>query len=190
MAQSKGIIEYGFKEVIHEWDRMCDTIEVCSICPINKIDKNVCSCVSVRKEYCFENNNVYDKVYEAIIQWAKANPESKYPTVKELLEKLEIRMINNYNGSVDLIAPITLNINKPIHANIAEEIGLKPKEVITMSRIDIRFKKMICDKCGRVFFLNVDFCVTSLDKDGKSNKIIYCPYCDCMMFKSEEDCKE
>lgn len=104
-----------FKEVCKQWRRMCGEIQRCSA------EKNECCamhCALGNNPFCGEVPNATDKDLEnaeaVIMKWAKYNPEPVYPTWENWLTTLGVQSFNE--------------LSKPIPADIAEKLGIAPKE--------------------------------------------------------------
>lgn len=97
-----------FQEVIKEWERMCNTTQ-CLKCGFYKaVGANVDRC----KQFIADHPT---KAEEIIMAWSAEHPEPVYPTWYEFLGDI-------YPASWDLIA------NKRVPADIAQKLGLEPKE--------------------------------------------------------------
>jgi len=96
-----------FQKIMHEWKRMCAATSFCEVCPL-------------KAEKCWATspaNMVGDsKSIEAIImKWAAEHPEPVYPTWGEYLHTLHNE-------------PSSHELSKPIPDDIAQKLGLQPKE--------------------------------------------------------------
>lgn len=106
-----------FTEVMRCWRRMCehytkdDAASCCNGCPM---DGRGCSAI-------YENGNAEPEIIEREVQrWAAEHPEMVYPTVYEWL--VSIGLLGNDMWSMS-------DVYKPIPADIAEKLGIEPKEV-------------------------------------------------------------
>ena len=120
-----------FKEVCKQWRRMCDEIQHCSA---ENIECCALKCVLGNNPVCGELTDATDKDLEnaetVIMKWAKENPEPVYPTWSEWLYEQGV-LGDKYVCSVpELIASnvATDNADDPIPADIAQKLGLQPKE--------------------------------------------------------------
>lgn len=104
-----------FVEVMKQWRRMCkaqdDTIcGACSSCPMGDDGK---SCTAVYED---EFDTVdFAHIEQTVTEWAAENPEPQYPTWYEYLTYM-------YPAAWNMIK------DKPIPADIAEKLGIEPKE--------------------------------------------------------------
>lgn len=118
-----------FVEVMRQERRLCAMYH-CSRCPLN--DFNGYNCMM-----CPDSTVSDTKIEEIIMQWAKENPEPVYPSWTEAWEQLfpdgdgipcraffnkKYRIENCYCSDC-----IECN-NKPMPAEIAKKLGIKPKE--------------------------------------------------------------
>ena len=130
-----------FVQTMKDWRRMCaaystDDDDCCKGCPVLDYRDHGCSAI-------FEMDVVDWKKYEnAIAKWAAEHPEPVYPTWGEwLMEQMVIaeRMRPKYdytNGEYtdelertgEYIA-IDSEMKKQIPADIAEKLGIEPKEM-------------------------------------------------------------
>ena len=99
-----------FQEVMRQWGRYCKGYtenhnDDCAGCPF-EIDG---SCNS----YAKDNAQYAEQIEKNVMSWAAEHPEPQYPTLAEWLRSMGLanhRMID------------------PIPADIAEKLGLQPKE--------------------------------------------------------------
>ena len=115
--------EHSFQEVVHQWRRMCNSTS-CVGCEIHK------KCL---KWVCDGHEGRFDgddaKAVEIIImQWAAEHPEPEYPTWGEWL--CDNGVMLNVQTSCDPVPVYISGIgySQPIPADIAQKLGLKPKE--------------------------------------------------------------
>lgn len=120
-----------FTEVMRQARRMCESFRDghCSECPIG--DANVLECgITVTSEMDCE------EVERRVMQWAAEHPEPVYPTWREWHNSV-------FPDAVKYIMPCEFDsknlfkckektcyqcIEEPIPADIAEKLGIKPKE--------------------------------------------------------------
>lgn len=123
-----------FSEVMRQAKRMCESFSDghCSECPIG--DANVLECgITVTSEMDCE------EVERRVMQWAKEHPETVYPTWNEWYEEnfpdayYDGKHICPVIFSDEKCCDIEMDCDKcrdrPIPAEIAEKLGIKPKEV-------------------------------------------------------------
>lgn len=121
-----------FQKVMNQWKRMCryytqkagSAGDACAIC---KFEGNGSNCLAIYEDYETDT----EEVERVVMSWAAEHPEPVYPTWEEWLEKQGVLdYIWDYN-------PVTKHIDrflnskakKPIPADIAEKLGIEPKEV-------------------------------------------------------------
>lgn len=114
-----------FTEVWDEWKRMCkykQLRESCRRCPLYNLE---CS-----SEHPKDQNN-YDghTIEEIVMGWAAEHQEPVYTTWFEWLENVGIlpKAKSEYSQIYDTVLP-TLEMYNPIPADLAEKLGLEPKE--------------------------------------------------------------
>ena len=113
-----------FIDVIHTIQRFCKRHN--GQCP-----------TCILSTFACPNNARFDKTDEAmfreledfVVKWEEAHPEPVYPTWWEWLEDMGIvgKVKSEYSEIFDTICVETKMFN-PIPADIAEKLGLKPKE--------------------------------------------------------------
>ena len=123
----------GFAEVMRHARRLCNT-EECRKCPLYNFDTGDCMMLL---DYNGETDVNYAEIENIITQWAKENPEPVYPSWAEAWERLfpdgdgipcraffnkKYRIENCYCSDC-----IECN-NKPMPAEIAKKLGIKPSE--------------------------------------------------------------
>lgn len=125
-----------FQEVMKQWRRMCDKHQCADkqcgavaydlICPIT-ISHNGHPCDS-----CFVDCSPESmaQVEQIVMEWATEHPEPVYPTWREWL--MSIGVINDVypQGAIDVLG----NLKQPIPADIAEKLGIEPKNVTNRER--------------------------------------------------------
>lgn len=130
-----------FSQVMHDWKRMCDKMdkthgeEACSYCPIFHTDTIAGCCDAIYEDLAA--NIDWDKVASIVEAWATEHPEPVYPTWAEwLIEQglAEHKTVFSHEYHADALyvtdfdTALNKAVHKPIPANIAEKLGLKPKE--------------------------------------------------------------
>jgi hypothetical protein len=122
---------YSFQEVMKQVKRMCSQAAGCSACSL----KNRC----LTTEFpCRCGENYYAEIERIVMDWAKENPELRYPTWNEWYKATfpnsnyhtipcpsmfyKICETSNYHGEVECYECK----NQPIPADIAEKLGIKP----------------------------------------------------------------
>lgn len=99
----------SFQEVMRQWNRMCGKQGHCCTCPADGPcpTDGPCSPVS---DLCTNVERI-TALEEAIMRWAEEHPEPVYPTW------------------YDWFAGLGFDPDDPIPADIAQKLGLEPKEV-------------------------------------------------------------
>ena len=118
-----------FKEVMKQWKRLCNWMDnkyspdpICSHCPLAEIVDGGCSAI-----YELYHDYDYDKMAEIIMKWAKDNPEPEYPTWEQYL--VDLMMADMKADKTDNPNSVENYMRKtPIPTDIAEKLGIKPKE--------------------------------------------------------------
>lgn len=115
-----------FQDVTKQWKRMCSKywrITTCHGCPVAEYGQAY--------EYCKAIPDIdFVKMEELVMTWAAEHPEPVYPTWKEWLE--EQRVVVHFDSANEkgkkVKWELTNKSNCPIPADIAEKLGIKPKE--------------------------------------------------------------
>ena len=112
-----------FAEVMKQWHRMCKSQHNdCTDCDIWT--------KTLRADFCFCNKDTCSeeaiKAVEIIaMQWAEEHPEPVYPTWGEWFENYMCET----EAPIDTSKSVTVWMYQtPISADIAQKLGLKPKE--------------------------------------------------------------
>ena len=112
-----------FSEVMKQFDRMCKSNPGCIDCPLSKPAPYPDDC-SVR---VFINDP--ERIESTIMQWAAEHPEPVYPTWWEYLVKERILVPRENYTEYDLWNLLISQLkNTPIPADIAQKLGIEPKE--------------------------------------------------------------
>lgn len=112
-----------FKEVIRHWARMGENR--CTFCPLADecddyyIKYNAC------EPFCRTLNDEADKVETVVMAWAAEHPEPVYPTWYDYLSNV----MTEPPFPIDDHDYVRWLTEHRIHADIAQRLGLKPKEV-------------------------------------------------------------
>lgn len=114
-----------FVQTMKDWRRMCETIQTknqqcpgvgwCKGCSLQGL------CV-IDTEVKDSTDSELSVIGDKIQAWAAEHPEPVYSTWAEWLDSMEV-VVNGVNAV--MMRPKMLN---PIPANIAEKLGLQPKE--------------------------------------------------------------
>ena len=116
--------EHSFKEVVYQWGRMCEH-HFCNSRDVKNQSLPMCPIALEHNGYPCDDaivdlsEEAVKQVEEIVMNWAAANPEPSYPTWYCWLT-----MMGAITSSDDLF----LDLQQPIPPNIAEKLGLKPKE--------------------------------------------------------------
>lgn len=115
-----------FVKVMKDWRRMCQAMDkeygstCCAHCPLEK-------CSAVYDE--IDDSRDYAENERQIEAWAAEHPEPFYPTWSEWLVDIGVfpKMMSTIPSKA--LDAISNGVCKPIPADIAEKLGLQPKEV-------------------------------------------------------------
>jgi hypothetical protein len=111
-----GEIVAEFVQTMKDWRRMCKTIGDIS-CEDCKLHADGNDCVAV-----YEGEMDYAKLEKAVTAWAAEHPEPVYPTWFEYLYAI------SNPDYFDLTEFYTWMRHTPIPADIAQKLGIEPKE--------------------------------------------------------------
>ena len=118
-----------FTDVMRQARRMCKTQEDCESCPIWNPDEFFCKIDTT----CYSDDSAIEGI---VMQWAAKHPEPVYPTWREWQN-------STFKDAHKHIAPCTFGsrdrfkcegktcyvcMDQQIPADIAEKLGIKPKE--------------------------------------------------------------
>lgn len=123
-----------FKEIMQQADRLCKSTDNCVGCPLEVSDE-VCYFDIISDAYIEKN---YDDFETRVRNWVKEHPAPLYPTWGEWFH-------NTFpKGNIGCFSPCAfyddcdsckhdggcndLYFDKPIPADIAEKLGIKPRE--------------------------------------------------------------
>ena len=119
MADFGGEIVAEFKEVINQWMRRCEACDKHENVECN-IDGYVCDEFYKMRKYINP-----ELVEQDVMSWAAENPKPVYPTWWEWLESIGIA---SKVKSDSIMFHDATKMYDPIPANIAQKLGLQPKE--------------------------------------------------------------
>ena len=112
-----------FVQTMRDWRRMCkamgqdDEYNACQQCELE-----YCGCPAIYDKEC--DGADWGLVENLVTAWAKENPEPVYPTWWSwLINEGVIEKGSTYTGAFDQLK------TKSIPADIAEKLGVEPKEV-------------------------------------------------------------
>ena len=110
-----------FREVIKQFNRMCDFYQSkrsCPMgCPMNGLNVSQC-----RKQI----TEAYIDAERIIMGWTAEHPEPVYPTWYEWLANMGVVPIKLPPNQA---ATVTIGLLQKIPAEIAQKLGIEPKEV-------------------------------------------------------------
>lgn len=117
---------YDFAVMMKEWRRMCDYYtdryddNACEHCELyNKMS----GCDAVFSPFWAKTN--WNEFGDTVTEWAEAHKKPVYPTWYEWLETILDPEITKYQDDDTFLYALQ---NDRIPANIAQKLGLKPKE--------------------------------------------------------------
>ena len=113
-----------FQEVMREWARMCmgdhkkktkEDLYTCDGCPLRGFP-------------CHELRRDWNRVEKIVMAWATEHPEPVYPSWCEWLVDIGVfpKMLNTIPSRA--LDAISEGVSKPIPADIAQKLGIEPKE--------------------------------------------------------------
>ena len=110
-----------FCELVRIKKRLCAKYKCgfCNGCPLGKGENSLCGIISVNHYPDFQFKELEDE----LLSWAAKNPEPVYPTWEEWLVSIGVAQVGS--GMLSIHPAIS---EKPIPADIAQKLGLKPKE--------------------------------------------------------------
>ena len=117
-----------FVQTMKDWRRMCKAQEAiektdpCRVCPLAN---NGNDCCGIYEDNDGDDTRDYARIEGVVARWAKENPEPVYPTWAEWLMSIGVISGLFPNGAIDARG----NLSKPIPADIAQKLGIEPKEV-------------------------------------------------------------
>lgn len=130
-----------FTKTMKDWKRMCDKMDkdygtdaCCTHCPLSLEGVVIDGCDAIYTHWAA--NADWDKVASIIEEWAAENPEPVYPTwaewlIEHGLTEYQGNVFNDYRKDGPFVTKIDAVLSKaaykPIPADIAEKLGLKPK---------------------------------------------------------------
>lgn len=118
-----------FSDIMRQWERMCksyaDCID-CPMCPVGFVQaqKPRTGCI----EFAVHSPQVFACTVE---QWAKEHPEPKPVTWADWLTEMGVILNASFSiwgNEFDGEARVSSKMFMPIPADIAEKLGLEPKE--------------------------------------------------------------
>lgn len=127
-----------FVQTMKDWRRMCkayttDDDSCCDGCPVVDLREHGCGAI-----FEMEDGTDWQKYADTIREWAVEHPEPVYPTWAEWLNSMGltkhntgqfcVQMPNQYSyevKEVDILNEVAYN---PIPADIAQKLGIEPKE--------------------------------------------------------------
>ena len=109
-----------FSEVMRQWRRMCVAMDkkhgehACGVCALN-------GCTAV---YDSDGTEDYADIERKVTAWAAEHPEPVYPTWYEWLKDMGL----TFHDAESSWIGFTERIHHPIPADIAQKLGIEPKE--------------------------------------------------------------
>ena len=122
-----------FLEVMKQLNRLCTTSACGPDCPMQCM-----GCCGNIGSHCSRPIQA-ERIEKTVMQWAAENPEPVYPTWKEWLQSVGVMessegLLSRLQGQllIDGIPAYALPTSKvlqPMDADIAQKLGMEPKEV-------------------------------------------------------------
>jgi len=128
-----------FQEVMRQWKRLCIEmghrygVNACANCPCSQDEDAICDAI-----YDTPKDTNWPFIEIAVVSWAADHPEPVYPTWAEWLNSMGftkhdtgqfcVRMPNQYSYEVEEVDILNEFAYKPIHADIAQKLGIAPKK--------------------------------------------------------------
>ena len=116
--------EYAW--VMKQWQRMCGSMQggiaKCDNCPLLKV---IC-------KYKPDEKVDFDEAEKTIADWAAENPEPVYPTFAEWLCSIGVTISDRPFPAPNIpvhVFQVNAKMFEPIPADIAQKLGIEPKEV-------------------------------------------------------------
>lgn len=106
-----------FREVMKQWKRFCKSHIHCGECEFD--GKGICGEAHL-------SDVPYADIELRIMRWAAEHPQPVYPTWGEWLMSIGIINGVHHHGAIDALG----NLKQPIPVDIAEKLGIEPKEGI------------------------------------------------------------
>ena len=126
--------EHSFKEVVYQWGRMCEH-HFCNSRDVKNQSLSMCPIILEHNGYPCDDaimdlsEEAIAQVEEIVMKWAEENPEPVYPTWGEWLHSQKVVGVHAMQApSQNVYYPIEGKLNTSIPADIAEKLGLQPKE--------------------------------------------------------------
>lgn len=113
-----------FSEVMTQFARLCDYYSQngCHGCPVDEEGFN-CAC---EKQGCSKSSA--EELEAIIMSWAAEHPEPVYPTWSEWLVQMGVFPPMMSTNPIKAMDAISSGVCKPIPADIAQKLGIEPKE--------------------------------------------------------------
>ena len=107
-----------FQEVMKQWRRFCKSHSNCGECEFD--GKDICGQTHL-------SDVPYSDMELRIMSWAAEHPEPVYPTWSDYISKLVIHdiCVGKISGPETVLI---YAMNTPIPADIAQKLGIEPKE--------------------------------------------------------------
>ena len=119
-----------FVQTMKDWRRMCKVYTVfkheCEGCPLENIAEHACGAI-FEPEFADVVN--WQKLEGFVGKWATEHPELVYPTWGDWLAEIGLISWQNNGDVVNSVMVPTFKMCKHIPADIAEKMGIKPKDV-------------------------------------------------------------
>ena len=114
-------------DFLKSWKRMCKAMTEMNGCEDCQIVRNTHSARC--GDMPCEMNDV-ESIVREVEKWAAEHPEPAYPTWEEWLREMDVvESVQSYLSNQKILTILTNNVKNPIPADIAQKLGIEPKEV-------------------------------------------------------------
>ena len=112
-----------FVQTMKDWKRMCNAMgQEDEYTACDKCDLRLFGCPAIYENEC--NNADWNHVESVVTTWAAEHPAPVYPTWGEWLMSNGVISGLSPRGAIDALG----NLKTPIPADIAQKLGIEPKE--------------------------------------------------------------
>lgn len=129
-----------FQEVIRQARRMCKESDSCGFCPVGGKEIQCDIACRVARKDC--TDKIMEEFEQTVEEWAADHPEPQYPTWKEWITETftgvaappspcQFMRTKDWEKAANVMCELVRCEScreKPIPAEIAEKLGIKPKD--------------------------------------------------------------